>query len=228
MNLLDAISYKLDLFEGIHDPYLFKAIIMAGTPGSGKSFYTKTLAKHFFGLKVVDEDRFIEMALAQKKEIDLSTFKRTEKLIDIQKTNYIKGHLGLILDSTAQNLVRTMQNKMYLESFGYDVMMFYVRCDLVTAKQRAKAREEQTGRGVDMEYLEMVHHTMGQNQGQYKKEFKHFIEIDNSTDKTADLELPLKRVQKFLESPVANDAAGRFIDQHRENPNEIKSLQTGA
>ena len=63
------LNYKeedlvLDLDEGVNDPGIFKAIILAGGPGSGKSYVAKGLFGipekinvSKYGLKMVNQDQ---------------------------------------------------------------------------------------------------------------------------------------------------------------------------
>ena len=56
------------LNEGINDPGVFKAVFMAGGPGSGKSLAAKKLGFGSMGLRPVNSDQSFEMGL--KKTID--------------------------------------------------------------------------------------------------------------------------------------------------------------
>ena len=54
--------------EGIHDPNIFKAVFMAGAPGSGKS----TIAKKLFagtGMKVLNVDDFYNYLRQTEKTV---------------------------------------------------------------------------------------------------------------------------------------------------------------
>ena len=50
------------LAEGVYDPGIFKAFFLAGGPGSGKTFVTKT-AFAGTGLKVVNSDTLLERGM---------------------------------------------------------------------------------------------------------------------------------------------------------------------
>ena len=51
------------LLEGINDPGVFKAVFMAGGPGSGKSLAAKKLGFSTMGLRPVNSDSSFEMGL---------------------------------------------------------------------------------------------------------------------------------------------------------------------
>ena len=59
---MDILNYKeetLVLDEGVNDPGIFKAIILAGGPGSGKSYVAQKLGLATMGLRVVNSDNFL-------------------------------------------------------------------------------------------------------------------------------------------------------------------------
>ena len=49
-------SFKTFLNEGVNDPAIFKAIFLAGGPGSGKSFIVGKTGLTSMGYKVVNSD----------------------------------------------------------------------------------------------------------------------------------------------------------------------------
>ena len=50
------ISFKQHLAEGVNDPAIFKAIFLAGGPGSGKSFIAGKTGLTSLGYKIVNSD----------------------------------------------------------------------------------------------------------------------------------------------------------------------------
>ena len=65
------LNYKeedlvLDLDEGVNDPGIFKAVVLAGGPGSGKSYVAKKLGLKTLGLLVVNSDSFFELLMKKK------------------------------------------------------------------------------------------------------------------------------------------------------------------
>ena len=99
MKLIDLLS------EGPYDPYNYKAIMMAGSPGSGKSFVTKKISETF-GLRKIDLDFFIEM-LSMKQKIDLT-----------QNVNYEKF-------PEMRDKARILKNKMRDLAFRYESWAYY-------------------------------------------------------------------------------------------------------
>ena len=64
-------SFKdfVPLEEGVNDPAIFKAVFLAGGPGSGKSFVVGKSALTSFGLKLVNSDNAFEQALKKAATI---------------------------------------------------------------------------------------------------------------------------------------------------------------
>lgn len=152
---MDLINYKeddlvLDIVEGIHDPGIFKAIVLAGGPGSGKSRIAKELGLGTMGLIVVNSDAFFVQMLKRKglslkmpeNEIEdrevarmmakVSTDKRLKSLID--------ARLGVIIDSTSGDQVKSQKIIAMLKKSGYDVKIIFINTSLETAKRRNKDR----------------------------------------------------------------------------------------
>ena len=63
-------SEEVDLEEGINDPSIFKAVFLAGGPGSGKSFIVGQTGLVSLGMKLVNSDPAFEKLL---KKAGLST-----------------------------------------------------------------------------------------------------------------------------------------------------------
>ena len=60
------LSLKVFLDEGIFDPSIFKAIFLAGGPGSGKSYVVDKTTRGL-GLKLVNSDATLEKLLKKLK-----------------------------------------------------------------------------------------------------------------------------------------------------------------
>ena len=107
------------LEEGPNDPHIFKAVFLAGGPGSGKSFVANKMLRGS-GLQTVNSDDIYEY-LMKKKDMDMSdpsviaspagqeTRNKAKDLtnkrqgdITTGKGGYLEGRLGLIIDGTAR------------------------------------------------------------------------------------------------------------------------------
>ena len=54
-----------EIMEGPYDPYRYKAIFFAGSPGSGKTYVARKLAGSFQGLKQVNMDIIFKHLMTQ-------------------------------------------------------------------------------------------------------------------------------------------------------------------
>ena len=99
------------LREGIYDPNIFKAVFLAGGPGSGKSFVVgKTLS--CVGLRIINSDepfeRYLVKAGLSLKMPDEEQIprdierKRAKKVTAARKGHAIDGRLGLVIDGTGK------------------------------------------------------------------------------------------------------------------------------
>lgn len=86
------------LDEGVNDPHTFKAVFMAGAPGSGKT----TIANKLFGgtgLRQLNVDKFWHLWNKKGKEADYDKFWYRYR---IQHNYFTRTRLGLLIDGTAK------------------------------------------------------------------------------------------------------------------------------
>ena len=138
-----------ELQECLYDPNIFKAIFLAGGPGSGKS-YVAGKATGGAGLKMVNSDPAFEHLL-QKAGLSLKMppeeFERKEvvrgkakKITSKMRANYLEGRLGLIIDGTGKDADKILYQKNMLDGLGYDTYMIYVNTSVDVALQRNAER----------------------------------------------------------------------------------------
>ena len=150
---MDILNYKeedLILDEGVNDPGIFKAIILAGGPGSGKTHVAKKLGLGSMGLIVVNSDLFF-MHLMKRKGLSLKmpanefdarevarlaakghTDKRLKSLVD--------ARMGVIVDSTSGDQAKTTRIINMLKKSGYDVKVVFIETTLEVALARNDKR----------------------------------------------------------------------------------------
>jgi len=58
-----VLRFNQFIEEGVNDPSIFKAVFLAGGPGSGKSFIVGKTALTALGFKVINSDISFENAL---------------------------------------------------------------------------------------------------------------------------------------------------------------------
>ncbi len=205
------------LTEGVYDPNIFKAIFLAGGPGSGKSYVAgKTIRGE--GLKVVNSDDAFESLLKKAglslqmpdKEADLRDPVRTraKKLTAKRQANYIEGRLGLIIDGTAREYDKITRQSNDLKQLGYDTYMVFVNTSLDVALERNAKRP----RKVPEPILTRSWKAVQSNIGKFSLHFRQgFIVVDNNDAKEDVFREVTKRVKSLLRRPVKNGRAREWI-----------------
>jgi shikimate kinase len=143
------------LEEGVNDPSIFKAVFLAGGPGSGKSFMVGKTALTSFGMKLINSDPAFEKQLAKAglktTPEDIFTDKgqaarsRATALTLKQMELAVNGRLGLVIDGTGKNFDKISGQVGKLKQLGYDVAMIFVNTDLETAINRDQKRARTLG-----------------------------------------------------------------------------------
>ena len=197
------------LTEGVYDKGIFKAVFMAGGPGSGKSY----MAQNIFGipekanvsvsgLRVVNSDKqfmymlrkygFDPTQLAQypddvfkelgapKKAGGTGLRDVAQELRVIEKQGYMSGKQGMIIDSTGSNFQKVKKHKKELEDAGYDTYMVFVMTSLDTAQKRNKMRAEKGERELPEKLVAKSWKATRKNMGGLKALFgKNFALVHN-------------------------------------------------
>ena len=220
-------DFNLYLTEGSYDPGIFKAFFLAGGPGSGKSFVTKSVFTGS-GLKVVNSDNAFERGL-KKANLSLSMPSEEEYFRDIirkrakqtalsQLDSYVEGRLGLVIDATGRDYDIIHRQHNTLQQLGYDCYMIFVNTSLDVALQRQKRRERQVPEYITKKSWESVQ----SNIGKFQKLFgmSNFIVVDNNK---SDLELVTmtmntinKTVRRLISTPVKSYIAKQWISKERQ------------
>lgn len=143
------------LEEGVNDPSIFKAVFLAGGPGSGKSFMVGKTALTSFGMKLINSDPAFEKQLAKAglktTPDDIFTDKgqaarsRATALTLKQMELAVNGRLGLVIDGTGKDFNKISGQVGKLKQLGYDVAMIFVNTDLETAINRDQKRARTLG-----------------------------------------------------------------------------------
>jgi len=210
----------LDLNEGVYDPNIFKAIFLAGGPGSGKSYIAGRTIRGG-GLRIVNSDSAFEALLkkanlslkmpdsqaAQRDPVRDKAKKLTQKRLD----NYIEGRLGLIIDGTGREYDKVTKQASELQQIGYDTYMVFVNTSLDVALQRNANRP----RSVPESIVTRSWNAVQQNIGKFSLFFKNGMVIVDNNDAGEDMFTAVfKRVRGLLRQPVKNGRAKQWI-QHQ-------------
>lgn len=145
------------LIEGVNDPGIFKAVFLAGGPGSGKDFVMQqTLSP--FGLVEINSDNALEF-LMKKSGLDLTMPKSEEGARNIARGKAksitkererlaLQGRLGVIINGTADSVEKIATIKGRLEELGYETKMIFVNTSNEVSQTRNIERGRQGGRKV--------------------------------------------------------------------------------
>tara|TARA_B100000424_G_scaffold268843_1_gene264465 strand:- start:10937 stop:11602 length:666 start_codon:yes stop_codon:yes gene_type:complete len=205
------------LTEGVYDPNIFKAIFLAGGPGSGKSYVAgKTIRGE--GLKVVNSDDAFEKLLKKAglslqmpdKEADLRdpVRARAKQITSKRQANYIDGRLGLIIDGTAREYDKIARQSNDLKQLGYDTYMVFVNTSLDVALERNAKRPRRVPEPIVARSWKAVQ----SNIGKFSLHFRQgFIVVDNNDAKEDVFREVTKRVKALLKKPVRNGRAREWI-----------------
>ena len=229
IKLMDLIN------EGVQDKGIFKAVFLAGGPGSGKTYVAKQIFGipdrfniSMSGMKMVNSDKELKFFLnkfgfgteldkmpdevfRQLTDPDYDDYSGlrgyTKSLTKQRMALYQKGKLGMIIDGTGHNFGKIQSMKKMLEDDGYDTYMVMVNTSLEVAQKRNKARD----RVLPEDLLAKSWRDVQKNLGAFQNLFKrNFVIVDNSKhldDKEAEA--------KFV--PLVTKVVRKFVAQPIKN-----------
>ena len=238
-NLFD----KEEVTEGVEDPGIFKAVFLAGGPGSGKTFAARNLFGmpdsvniSMTGMKMVNSDKELKYLLNKYgfgtdldkmpdevfKDLTApgkSGLRQYSKELTAQRLKlYTAGRLGVIVDGTGHKWKNIRRDKVALEKLGYDTYMIFVNTSLEVAQKRNQERD----RILPPKLLEKSWRDVQNNRGAFKSIFKNnFIEVENSAtldDKQIENKfgsLARKYTNVFMKRPIKNKIAKSWIKKQQ-------------
>jgi len=193
-----------EITEGPHDPYQYKAIFFAGSPGAGKTYVARKLAGVFGGLKQVNMDIIFKHLMTKKNlswkmppEEEPEREKqrqRSKELVAKQQQTYADSGLGLLIDSTGRILGTVRRIKDELEDKGYETTMIFVNTDLETALRRNKERE----RTLPDKLIHQNYDIIEQRLGEFQRLFNDVHIIDNSASAQDTMPEQITQVEKDI------------------------------
>ena len=223
-------KYKDFVNEGPNDPAIFKAIFLAGGPGSGKSFMVGQTSLAAHGFKIVNSDIAFEKAmekagLAMDPETIFSAQgqairDKAKRLTGIQFERYVEGRLGLVIDGTGKDEEKIRNQATKLKSLGYDVAMIFVNTDLDTAIARNELRPRKLPTTTVVTMWKAVQKNIGRFQGFFKD---NMLILDNSEgiQWTNSAQVGYKWGKAFATKPITNRKAVNWIKSFK--PSMVES-----
>ena len=209
-----------ELQEGVYDPNIFKAIFLAGGPGSGKSFVVRKTTGGL-GMKIVNSDDIYEKMLKdaglettpddiysdQGQDIRAKAKQTTARM----QGNFLKGRLGIIIDGTGREFDKIAEQTRALKALGYETYMVFVNTSLNTAQERNLARK----RTLPEKEVAKMWNAVQNNIGKFQNLFgsKNFIIVDNNWAGEDVLAKVWKRIMVLAKKKVTNNIAKKWIER---------------
>ena len=195
------------LREGVYDPGIFKAFFLAGGPGSGKTFVTRS-AFSGTGLKLVNSDAAFERGL-KKANLSLKMPDEEEYFRNIIRAKakmttataldtYVQGRLGLVIDATGRDLNVINTQKRMLDQLGYDSYMVFVNTSLDVALERNKTRPRSIPEYIVKKNWEGVQANIGSFQRLFSP--NKMLIVDNNRSEQELVTQTLNTASRFIRS----------------------------
>ena len=220
----ELFAEKVDLQAGVNDPGIFKAVFLAGGPGSGKSFIVGKTALTTLGLVLINSDDAFERQLAK---IGLDTTPedifspagqavrgKAKALTKLRQKLAIRGRLGLVIDGTGKDFEKIKKQSEELKRLGYETAMIFVNTDLDTALARNKARK----RTLPDEDVTKMWKAVQNNIGKFQRYYgDKMIVVDNSdsADYEANVLSAYRKMSAFTKTAPKLPVAKRWIAQQK-------------
>ena len=190
---MKSLKEHIQLYEGVNDPSIFKAVFLAGGPGSGKSFVVGKTSLKALGFRLINSDDAFEKGLkkagltmdpndiasAQGQAVRASAKALTGKIM----TRALKGRMGVVIDGTGKDYTKIKKQVDMLRELGYAVHMIFVNTDLETAQKRNDARPRSLPDDMVKQMWDSVQKNIGKFQGLFRN---RMIIVDNSEGQDID------------------------------------------
>lgn len=213
-DLTDALN------EGINDNAIFKAIFMAGGPGSGKSHIVRETGLSALGFKLINSDGAFEKYL-DNAGLDLhdpddiagtqgQELRDKARRVTVTKLNVsTEGKLGLVIDGTGREYDKIKKMKAQLVELGYDCTMIFVNTNLETALARNETRK----RKLKPELVEKLWYDVQNNIGKFQNLFNDMYIVDNSKGSNIDAAIQnvYKKMSDWADAPHRNPTAMAWV-----------------
>ena len=251
MKIDEDINFEFEelLTEGVNDKSIFKAVFLAGGPGSGKDYVLdNTLAGH--GLIEINSDKALEFLMDKEgldkqmpegeKEARDFVRGRAKNITELKQRLALTGRNGLIVNGTGDDHEKVKRIKTALENLGYDTSMVMVNTDDEVSAQRNIERGQRGGRTVPENIRKQKWEAVQNARPELAKLFgDRYIEYDNSEDlrtaapevvkakKDEMLEL-YKGVKEFIAQQPASPAAEEWIAKEMQSADRLPVPKNGA
>ncbi len=222
------IEFKshFNIMEGVNDPAIFKAVFLAGGPGSGKSFIVGKTSLKALGFRLINSDDAFEKGLkkaglttdaddiasAQGQAVRATAKSLTGKML----ARSLEGRMGIVVDGTGKDYKKIKGQVDMVRKLGYGVHMIFVNTDLDTALKRNQMRP----RSLPDDMVEKMWKEVQKNIGKFQALFRQRMTIvDNSEGSDIDKATmkAYKMIQAWAKKPPENSIAIKWIKGQRKN-----------
>jgi len=231
MKLLNIIHDYI-LQESINDKNIFKAIILCGGPGSGKSFISNNLlGNKFFGAILIGSDEFFEFLLKKNNlslKIDINNpnqMVHRSKAISMTNSKLyqaLNSMLPIYIDGTGQDYKKIQKQYNSLIEIGYDVSIVFVNTTLEVALERNRLRRRSLPDSLVEEAWNNVQNNLNFFNSLVGSSNFYIIENSNSfepnsKEETDFLNYLFKKGQSILNKPLKNQNGKDIIEYMKDN-----------
>lgn len=236
-------SLEKTLNEGVYDRGSLKCFIMAGGPGSGKSFVIKNTFGTIetaklntltgLGLKIWNTDLPYVAALEKHGVSPASLELMAPRVFKYYTTKFrdkavapIKrwldvlknDRIGIIIDGTGKDTGKIKHQKEGFEAAGYDVYMMFVSTPLEIAQQRNAKRD----RRLPSEMVADLWKQSEETKATYKQMFgQRFFEVDRG-DPNASFKDIQSKIDRIMTLPVKNPIGQEWIKAELDIKNRLR------
>ena len=208
--------------EGVNDPGIFKAIVIVGGPGSGKSTLVQTLGVKALGLKHVVSDHFFEHLLKKSgKSLDLSKAgdyskerERARSLTNSRERHYVDGRLGVVYESSLSSVAKAAGKIKAFRQAGYEVKLVYIAVDKKVAIERNRNRD----RKVPDDIVLQLHGDIAKNMKVLINIFRRkdvVVVRSGHAETDSDVRKAFKSLRTWIASPPKTAKAKAWIKAQR-------------
>ena len=224
MSLVDSFRAHRNIMEGVNDPAIFKAVFLAGGPGSGKSFVVGKTSLKALGFRLINSDDAFEKGLkkaglttnpedifsAQGQKVRATAKALTGKIM----VRALEGRNGIVVDGTGKDYAKIKKQVDMLREMGYAVHMIFVNTDLETALERNRNRP----RSLPDKEVEKMWKDVQKNIGKFQGLFRNRMTIvDNSEGSDIDGATmdAYKKIKAWSEKAPENAKAIKWIKSQK-------------
>jgi len=252
MNIKESVDLNEEfemLSEGVHDQGIFKAVFLAGGPGSGKDYVmNNTLDGQ--GLTEINSDKALEFLMDKEGLDKMMPADETEKrnlvrgraknITELRQQLALLGRNGLIINGTGDDVTKTKNIKDQLEKLGYETSMLLVNTRDDISAQRNLERGQRGGRAVPEPIRKEKWDNVQYARTEYAQMFgANYSEFDNSEDlreadpetvkaKKAELLSLFNKFKEFVAAPPKSQEAQFWTANELDKKDSLPVPKDGA